>query len=150
MCSSFCRTLFFPSQFSKGFGCNGPWIRPLCPPHFQWHHTITQSHSPSYILVHIKQSKTDPFRQGHTTTIAKSLSPICLVMAMKDYLHQATLCSSSSNPDNGLNGTISQQLLGQFFNTVVSWPTTSTPTVSVLEQPQQQPKWAFHPGLLKF
>ena len=93
MCSSFCRTLSFPSQFSWGFGCK--WlIRPLCPPHFQWHHTGTQSHSPSHMLVRIKQSKTDLFKQGRTITIAKSSSPICLVLAMKDYLLQAQHPSS--------------------------------------------------------
>ena len=117
---------------------------------------VPNSHSPSHVLVHIKQSKTDPFRQGRTITITKSLSPICSVMAMKDYIsfkpshHQATLCSPSSNPDTGLHGTISQQSLGQFFNTVVSLPKISTPTVSVLEPPQLQPKLAFYPGLLKF
>ena len=40
------------------------------------------------MLVRVKQSKTDPFRQGHTLTIAKSTSHICSVMAMKDYLLQ--------------------------------------------------------------
>ena len=41
------------------------------------------------MLVKIKQSKTDPFRQGHTLMIAKSTSNICSVMAMKDYILQA-------------------------------------------------------------
>ena len=44
--------------------------------------------SPSLMRVKIKQSKTDPFRQGCTLTIAKSTSPICSVMAMKDYILQ--------------------------------------------------------------
>ena len=55
---------------------------------------VPNSHSPSNMLVHIKQSKPDPFRQGYTITIAKSSSPICLVMAMKDYLLQAQPPSS--------------------------------------------------------
>ena len=38
--------------------------------------------------VKIKQSKTDPFRQGCFLTIAKSASPICSVMVMKDYILQ--------------------------------------------------------------
>jgi len=55
--------------------------------------------------VRIKQSKTDPFRQGCTLTIAKSTSPICSVMVMKDYILQAqppasrplfTFCQSCS------------------------------------------------------
>ena len=45
--------------------------------------------SPFLMRVRIKQSKTDPFRQGCTLTIAKSTSPICSVMAMKDYILQA-------------------------------------------------------------
>ena len=55
---------------------------------------VPNSHSPSHVLVHIKQSKTDHFRQGRTITIAKSLSPICSVMAIKDYLLQAQPPSS--------------------------------------------------------
>ena len=46
-------------------------------------------HSPTHMLVRIKQSKTDPFRQGCTLTVAKSTSPICSVMALKDYILQA-------------------------------------------------------------
>ena len=45
--------------------------------------------SPSLMRVRIKQSKTDPFRQGCTLTKAKSTLPICSVMAMKDYILQA-------------------------------------------------------------
>ena len=45
--------------------------------------------------VRIKQSKTDLFRQGCTLTIAKSTSPICSVMAMKDYILQAQPPTSS-------------------------------------------------------
>ena len=45
--------------------------------------------SPTHMLVKIKQSKTDPFRQGCTLTVAKSTSPICSVMAFKDYILQA-------------------------------------------------------------
>ena len=55
---------------------------------------VPNSHSPNLMLVHIKQSKTDPFQQDHTITIAKSSSPICSVMAMKVYLLQAQPPSS--------------------------------------------------------
>ena len=55
---------------------------------------VPNSHSSSNMQVHIKQSKPDPFRQGYTTTIAKSSSPICSVVAMKDYLLQAQPPSS--------------------------------------------------------
>ena len=84
---------FFGFLRSSEFTCNGPFdpsVHLTC-------NDITllpNSHSPSHMLVHIKQSKTDPFRQGHTLTIAKSSSPICSVMAMKDYLLQAQPTSS--------------------------------------------------------
>ena len=72
---------FFGFLRSSEFTCNGsfdPSVHLTC-------NDITllpNSHSPSHMLVHIKQSKTDPFRQGHTLAIAKSSSPICSVMAM--------------------------------------------------------------------
>ena len=84
---------FFGFLRSSEFTCHGPFdpsVHLTC-------NDITllpNSHSPSHMLVHIKQSKTDPFRQGHTITIAKSSSPICSVMAMKDYLFQAQPTSS--------------------------------------------------------
>ena len=85
---------FFGFLRSNEFTCNAPFDPSV-------HLTarditlVPNSHSPSHMLVRIKQSKTDPFRQGHTLTIAKSTSPICSVMAMKDYLLQAQPPSSS-------------------------------------------------------
>ena len=38
--------------------------------------------NPDHIKVRIKQSKTDPFRQGTTLTIAKSNSTVCAVIAI--------------------------------------------------------------------
>ena len=49
---------------------------------------IPNIESPNHMLVSIKKSKTDPFRQGCTLTIARSLTSICSVMAMRDYLLQ--------------------------------------------------------------
>ena len=46
------------------------------------------------MLIRIKQSKTDLFRQGHTITIVKSSLPICSVVAMKGYLLQVQPPSS--------------------------------------------------------
>ena len=40
------------------------------------------------MLVLIKRSKTDPFRNGCTLTVGRSTTPICAVMAMKDYVLQ--------------------------------------------------------------
>ena len=42
--------------------------------------------NPDHIKVRIKQSKTDPFRQGTTLTIAKSNSTVCAVIALRNYL----------------------------------------------------------------
>ena len=71
-------------------------------------------------LGYIKQSKTDSFRQGHTITIAKSLSPIFSEIAMKDSFklshHVSTLCSPLPDPDNGLHRTISQQSLEEVLS----------------------------------
>ena len=79
---------FFAFLRASEFTCNGPFNPEV--------HLTSQDitfhpdmQSPSYMRVRIKQSKTDPFRQGCTLTIAKSTSPICSVMAMKDYILQA-------------------------------------------------------------
>ena len=49
---------------------------------------VPNIHNPDYIQVRIKQSKTDPFRQGTTLTIAKSNSKVCAVIALRDYILQ--------------------------------------------------------------
>ena len=84
---------FFGFLRSSEFTCNGPFDPSV---HLTSNDVtlVPNSHSPSHMLVCIKQSKTDPFRQGHTITIAKSSSPICSVIAMKDYLLQAQPPSS--------------------------------------------------------
>lgn len=46
--------------------------------------------NPSCMLVKIKKSKTDPFRQGSLLTIAASSSHVCAVKAMKNYILQAS------------------------------------------------------------
>ena len=43
--------------------------------------------SPKYMLVRIKVSKTDPFRQGQTIVIGKTNSPLCPISAMLAYLN---------------------------------------------------------------
>ena len=40
------------------------------------------------MLVSMKRSKTDPFRNGCTLTLARPTTSICAVMAMKDYVLQ--------------------------------------------------------------
>ena len=84
---------FFGFLRSSEFTCYGPFDPSV---HLTSNDItlVPNSFSPSHMLVRIKQSKTDPFRKGHTITIAKSLLPICLVMAIKDYLLQAQPPSS--------------------------------------------------------
>ena len=84
---------FFGFLRSSEFTCNGPFD-PCVHLNCNDITLLPNSHSPSHLLVHIKQSKTDPFRQGHTITTAKSSTPICSVMAMKYYLFQAQPTSS--------------------------------------------------------
>lgn len=42
--------------------------------------------NPEFMTVHIKESKTDPFRMGHTITVGATDSPLCPVLAMKHYI----------------------------------------------------------------
>lgn len=53
--------------------------------------------SPQYMLVRLKVSKTNPFRQGQTTVIGKTNSPLCPISAMVAYLN-FRLLSSDSGP----------------------------------------------------
>lgn len=55
---------------------------------------IPNIENPTSITVQIKQSKTDPFREGTSLTIAKSKSHVCAVEALREYLLQR-------NPENG-------------------------------------------------
>ena len=41
---------------------------------------------PEFMTVHIKESKTDPFRLGHTITVGATNSDICPVKALQNYL----------------------------------------------------------------
>ena len=43
--------------------------------------------NPKVLLLHIKASKTDQFRAGHTLRIGVSNTPICAVRALMHYLH---------------------------------------------------------------
>ena len=48
----------------------------------------TSMQNPEYMAVIIKQSKTDPFRESITLTIAKSGTTVCAVHALREYLLQ--------------------------------------------------------------
>ena len=91
---------FFGLLRASEFTCNGP-----CDPEVHLSSQditlVPNTLAPSHMLVRLKQSKTDPFRQGHTLMIAKSTSHICSVMAMKDYLLHVVPCSPSPNPASG-------------------------------------------------
>ena len=58
---------FFGFLRSSKFTCNGPFDPSV---HLTCNDIalLPNSHSPSHMLVHVKQSKTDPFRQGNTIT----------------------------------------------------------------------------------
>ena len=47
------------------------------------------------MLVRLKVSKTDPFRQGQTIVIGKTKSPMCPISAMVVYLNSRPLSSDS-------------------------------------------------------
>ena len=65
--------------------CNGTFD----PKHHLMNRDITfmPRSSPQYMLVHLKVSKTDPFRQGQTIVIGKTNSPFCPISAMVAYLN---------------------------------------------------------------
>ena len=50
------------------------------------HRQRAGSENPDFMTVHIKESKTDPFRMGHTITVGATTCPLCPVQAMKRYL----------------------------------------------------------------
>ena len=58
--------------------------------------TFMPRSSPKYMLVRLKVSKTDPFRQGQTIVIGKTNSPLCPISAMVAYLN-----SRPSSLDSG-------------------------------------------------
>ena len=47
------------------------------------------------MLVRLKVSKTDPFRQGQTIVVGKTKSPMCPMSAMVAYLNSRPLSSDS-------------------------------------------------------
>lgn len=57
--------------------------------------TFMPKNSPKYMLVRLKVSKTDPFRQGQTIVIGKTNSPLCPISAMVAYLNSRPLSSDS-------------------------------------------------------
>ena len=55
--------------------------------HLNWSDLAIDDHrSPSLIRLHIKQSKTDPFRQGVEIFLGKTNSAVCPVQAMVQYI----------------------------------------------------------------
>ena len=53
--------------------------------------TLMTRSSPRYMLVRLKVSKTDPFRQGQTLVIGTTNSPLCPISAMVAYLNSRPL-----------------------------------------------------------
>ena len=54
---------------------------------------ITSGTTSEYVRVRIKESKTDPFRLGHTITVGATHTEVCAVQALHNYmlLHPATI-----------------------------------------------------------
>ena len=63
--------------------------------------------SPKYMLVRLKVSKTDPFRQGQTIVIGKTNSPLCPISAMVAYLN--------SRPSSLVSGPLFVYISGAFL-----------------------------------
>ena len=57
--------------------------------------TFMPRNSPQCKLVHLKVSKTDPFRQGQTIVTGKTNSPLFPISAMVAYLNSRPLSSAS-------------------------------------------------------
>ena len=57
--------------------------------------TFMPRNSSQYLLVRLKVSKTDPFRQGQTIVIGKKNSPLCPISAIVAYLNSRPLSSDS-------------------------------------------------------
>ena len=49
--------------------------------------SVDRTINPQVLLLHIKASKTDQFRKGHTLRIESTNSSVCAVRAMTNYLH---------------------------------------------------------------
>ena len=47
---------------------------------------ITSGTAPEYMTVRTKESKTDPFRLGHTITVGASHTEVCPVQALENYI----------------------------------------------------------------
>ena len=79
---------FFGFLRASEFTCNSSSFDPtvhLCLRDITF---VPNIESPNHMLVFIKQSKTDPFHKGCTSTIVRSTTSICFVTAMRDYLLQ--------------------------------------------------------------
>ena len=76
-------------------------LRALAVAHFYPDSTLRHSDltlNSTYIRLHIKASKTDPFRQGHTVTIGATNTSTCPLRALKNYLE--LLQSTPSRPSS--------------------------------------------------
>lgn len=78
---------FFGFLRSSEFTCNGKFDKSchLTKSDVVFHPSFAQ---PSYLVITIKKSKTDPFRETVKLTIAKSNSTICAVSALREYFLQ--------------------------------------------------------------
>ena len=112
--------------------------------------------SPQHMTVRIKKSKTDPFRQTSTITIASSQSNVCAVAATRDFLLQTPDSSPQSPMFQFKDGTpLSRRTLASNFahpnpSCAAFNLITTTLTVSELGQPRQLLPLAYLRGLSRF
>lgn len=78
--------------------------------------------SPQHMKVRIKRSKTDPFRQTSTITIASSQSNVCAVAAIRDFLLQTPDSSPQSPLFQFKDGTpLSRRTLASNLHTLIDF-----------------------------
>ena len=93
--------------------------------------SLDSHQDPSLVCLRIKQSKTDPFRQGVEIFLGRTEADVCPVHALLQYIHWGTclqpwypLCSSnggpahtfiSSQPDAGSTGVDARRFNGHSF-----------------------------------
>ena len=105
------------------------------------------------LTLHLKSSKTDPYRQGCSLLIAPSLRSVCAVRALRKYLSLRSISGASplyvcqSGPS--LPEPKSPQPFALSSNISVFLPSSMHLTASKLALPPQQPQLVCHLGLSK-
>ena len=104
--------------------------------------------SPIFLVITIKKSKTDPFREAAELTIARSNSNVCAVSALHFYLLQHTdrvpPILSSNSPMGAVLPEHRLPTMCMPYSMSVAWTVQTSPhTAFVLAQPQQREQLDF-------